>query len=80
MHIAKNQLARDQSLPAAITATIIELAAQFERDFLSARTKEPYWSISKGQRAVSPRTHPTHARRDRRSRLDLIFTLGRGAA
>ena len=30
----------DQSLPVTITATILGLAAQIEREFISARTKE----------------------------------------
>ena len=40
MHIAKNRMVLDQSLPATITATILGLAAQIEREFISARTKE----------------------------------------
>ena len=39
-HIAKNRMVLDQSLPATITATILGLAAQIEREFISARTKE----------------------------------------
>ena len=40
VHIAKNRMVLDQSLPAMITATILGLAAQIEREFISARTKE----------------------------------------
>ena len=40
VHIAKNRMVLDQSLPATITATILGLAAQIERGFISARTKE----------------------------------------
>ena len=40
VHIAKNRMVLDQSLPATITATILGLAAQIEREFISARTKE----------------------------------------
>ena len=40
MHSAKNRMVLDQSLPATITATILGLAAQIEREFISARTKE----------------------------------------
>ena len=40
MHIVKNRMVLDQSLPATITATILGLAAQIEREFISARTKE----------------------------------------
>ena len=40
VHIAKNRMVLDQSLTATITATILGLAAQIEREFISARTKE----------------------------------------
>ena len=40
VHIAKNRMVLHQSLPATITATILGLAAQIEREFISARTKE----------------------------------------
>lgn len=40
VHIAKNHLIMDGSLQAHITATILGLAAQIERDFISARTRE----------------------------------------
>jgi len=40
VHIAKNRMVLDDSLPATITATILGLAAQIEREFISARTKE----------------------------------------
>ena len=40
VHIAKNQLVMDGSMPATITATILGLAAQIEREFISVRTKE----------------------------------------
>ena len=40
VHIAKHRMVLDQSLPATITATILGLAAQIEREFISARTKE----------------------------------------
>ena len=40
VHIAKNRMVLDQSLPATITATILGLAAPIEREFISARTKE----------------------------------------
>ena len=40
VYIAKNRMVLDQSLPATITATILGLAAQIEREFISARTKE----------------------------------------
>ena len=40
VHIAKHQMVLDDSLPATITATVLGLAAQIEREFISARTKE----------------------------------------
>ena len=40
VHIAKNQLVMDGSMPATIIATILGLAAQIERKFISVRTKE----------------------------------------
>ncbi|HEX9871585.1 MAG TPA: hypothetical protein VGC99_23880 [Candidatus Tectomicrobia bacterium] len=39
-HIAKGPLVLDGSLPATITATILGLAAQIERELIPARTKE----------------------------------------
>ncbi len=40
VHIAKNNMVLDGSMQATITATILGLAAQIEREFISARTKE----------------------------------------
>lgn len=40
VHIAKNRMVMDGSMQATITATILGLAAQIEREFISARTKE----------------------------------------
>lgn len=40
IHIAKNRMVMDGSMQATITATILGLAAQIEREFISARTKE----------------------------------------
>src|SRR6266478_8536275 len=40
IHIAKNRMIMDGSMQATITATILGLAAQIEREFISARTKE----------------------------------------
>lgn len=40
VHIAKNRMIMDGSMQATITATILGLAAQIEREFISARTKE----------------------------------------
>ncbi len=40
VHIAKNRIIMDGSMQATITATILGLAAQIEREFISARTKE----------------------------------------
>ena len=40
VHIAKNNMVLDGSMQATITATILGLAAQIEREFISTRTKE----------------------------------------
>ena len=40
VHIVKNGLVMDGSIQATITATILGLAAQIEREFISMRTKE----------------------------------------
>ncbi len=40
VHIAKNRMVLDDSLPATITAAVLGLAAQIERELISARTKE----------------------------------------
>lgn len=40
VHITKNHIVMDGSLQATITATILGLAAQIEREFISARTRE----------------------------------------
>lgn len=40
MHIAKNNIIIDGSIQSTITATILGLAAQIEREFISNRTKE----------------------------------------
>lgn len=40
VHIAKNNMVLDGSMQSTITATILGLAAQIEREFISSRTKE----------------------------------------
>src|SRR5919108_2153855 len=40
VHIVKNRLVMDDSLPSRITATVLGLAAEIEREFISARTVE----------------------------------------
>lgn len=40
VHIAKNRFIMDGSMQATITATILGLAAQIEREFMSLRTRE----------------------------------------
>ena len=40
VHVAKNQMVMDGSMQSTITATILGLAAQIEREFLSSRTKD----------------------------------------
>ena len=40
VHIAKNYLVMDGSMQSTITATVLGLAAQIEREFISSRTKD----------------------------------------
>jgi DNA invertase Pin-like site-specific DNA recombinase len=40
VHIVKNRMVMDGSLPSRITATVLGLAAEIEREFISARTTE----------------------------------------
>jgi DNA invertase Pin-like site-specific DNA recombinase len=40
IHIAKNRMVMDGSMQSTITATILGLVAQIEREFISTRTKE----------------------------------------
>ena len=40
VHIVKNRMVMDSSLPSRITATVLGLAAEIEREFISARTVE----------------------------------------
>ena len=40
VHIVKNRMVMDGSLPSRITATVLGLAAEIEREFISARTVE----------------------------------------
>lgn len=40
VHIAKNHMVMDGSMQSTITATILGLAAQIEREFISSRTKD----------------------------------------
>jgi DNA invertase Pin-like site-specific DNA recombinase len=40
VHIVKNRMVMDDSLPSRITATVLGLAAEIEREFISARTVE----------------------------------------
>jgi DNA invertase Pin-like site-specific DNA recombinase len=40
VHIVKNRMVMDSSLPSRITATVLGLAAESEREFISARTVE----------------------------------------
>jgi DNA invertase Pin-like site-specific DNA recombinase len=40
VHIAKQQMVLDGSLPSRITATVLGLAAEIEREFIAMRTRE----------------------------------------
>ena len=67
VHIAKNRMVLDQSLPATITATILGLAAQIEREFISARTKEALERRKAAGLPVGPTERPSHQADARRS-------------
>jgi DNA invertase Pin-like site-specific DNA recombinase len=55
VHIVKNRLVMDGSLPSRITATVLGLAAEIEREFISARTTEAL--ARQGRRET---TRPSH--------------------
>jgi len=65
VHITKNNIIMDESLQSTITATILGLAAQIEREFISLRTKE---ALAKrkaaGLKLGRPKGHADHLKLD----------------
>lgn len=55
VHIVKNGMVMDGSLASRITATVLGLAAEIEREFISARTKEALaYRKAQGQKLGRP--------------------------
>ena len=55
VHIAKQQMVLDDNLPSRITATVLGLAAEIERELISMRTKE---ALAKRKAAGKPLGRP----------------------
>ena len=55
VHIAKQQMILDDKLPSRITATVLGLAAEIERELISMRTKE---ALAKRKAAGKPLGRP----------------------
>ncbi len=55
VHIAKQQMVLDDKLPSRITATVLGLAAEIERELISLRTKE---ALAKRKAAGKPLGRP----------------------
>lgn len=65
VHIVKSGMVMDGSIQATITATILGLAAQIEREFLSLRTKEALaYRKSQGLPLGRPRGPAKHVKLD----------------
>ena len=80
VHIAKNRMVLDQSLPATITATILGLAAQIKREFISARTKEALERRKAAGLPVGrPKGRATKLRLDDR-RAEIVDYLNKGVS
>lgn len=67
VHIAKQQMVFDDSLNSRITATVLGLAAEIEREFISLRTKEALAKRkSEGLPLGRPRGRAAHVKLDDR--------------
>ena len=65
VHIAKNHMLIDGSMQSTIVATILGLAAQIEREFISARTKEALSHLkSQGIKLGRPKGPSTYLKLD----------------
>lgn len=80
LHIAKSNMVMDGSMQSTITATILGLAAQIEREFISARTKEALAQRkAKGIRLGRPKGQATSLKLDT-ERDQIINYLKKGVS
>lgn len=74
VHIVKSGMVMDGSIQATITATILGLAAQIEREFLSLRTKEALaYRKSQGLPLGRPRGPAKHVKLDKHREMILSY-------
>ena len=66
VHIAKQQMVLDDSMPSRITATVLGLAAEIERELISMRTSE---ALAKRKAPGKPRGRPL-GRQSNKLKLD----------
>src|SRR4030095_8817863 len=75
VHIAKQQMVLDGSLPSRITATVLGLAAEIEREFIALRTREALAKRkAEGKPLGRPRSQPAA-----RLKMDVQEALIRGS-
>jgi DNA invertase Pin-like site-specific DNA recombinase len=74
VHIAKQQMVLDGSLPSRITATVLGLAAEIEREFIALRTRE---ALAKRRAEGKPLGRPK-GKPAARLKLDAQETVIRG--
>ncbi len=80
VHIVKNGMVIDGSMQATITATVLGLAAQIEREFLSLRTKEALaYRKSQGLPLGRPRGPAKHVKLDEQ-RDEILVYLKKGVS
>ncbi len=78
VHIAKNNMLVDGSIQSTIVATILGLAAQIEKEFISVRTKEALAKLKKdGRKLGRPKGMATHLKLDLK-REEIIGYLDKG--
>jgi DNA invertase Pin-like site-specific DNA recombinase len=78
VHIAKNKLVMDGSMQSTITATILGLAAQIEREFISTRTKEALAKCkAEGKKLGRPEGIANHLKLDgRKEEIERYLKIG----
>lgn len=78
VHIAKNRMIMDGSIQSTITATVLGLVAQIEREFISSRTKEALQKRKmEGKRLGRPSVKSENLKLDDR-REEIIGYLKKG--